>query len=514
MDNIIFNHSACKSEPINLMADFREALPQFPVPNVVGVRWSYRNALAKSLQELGSEIEKGLDNCGITGNPTLQVLVKDGGDGLGDVSMYKEKGDRYLEDKAYRYSFCVLKITVDRENERVVIWEEDTPGSVRTNKTLIEAVCDENQTAAMVACVVPVEREREQIANNLISVETGTLWRNFKVEFINSMEDEKRASADGGLQGAGSRFMCDLCYATQDSAKSDLGTFKTCRTLEETKQIAALLHCNPNKLTQSQLSAVAKGVKTHPVLNIEHAEHKVDTTHARINLGKFCYKLLIREIAGVTRWNETSDIKHHIEQATNQLNIHLKKTIGINPCLMLPGNYARILFSQKNESHILYLLKSDEKREKFAKLLTLVRFMHKIFSSSKPKEEFPEEWSQYKSRAVEFGKHLIASYPYARWSNYVHKTIEYVQEVIESHGTLGGFSGEGNEAGNKIFQHLRKNHSRKTGTFESVSDVLKMHWLYCSFKLKTLNEVARRKYKCSICKQNGHNCNTCPSAPK
>ena len=66
----------------------------------------------------------------------------------------------------------------------------------------------------------------------------------------------------------------------------------------------------------------------------------------------------------------------------------------------------------------------------------------------------------------------------------------------------------------KIFRHLRKNHSRKTGTFESVSDVLKMHWLYCSFKLKTLSEVARRKYKCSICKQNGHNCNTCPSAPK
>lgn len=48
MDNIIFNHSACKSEPINLMADFREALPQFTVPDVVGVRWSYRNALAKS----------------------------------------------------------------------------------------------------------------------------------------------------------------------------------------------------------------------------------------------------------------------------------------------------------------------------------------------------------------------------------------------------------------------------------------------------------------------------------
>ena len=77
------------------------------------------------------------------------------------------------------------------------------------------------------------------------------------------------------------------------------------------------------------------------MLNIEHAEHKVDAIHARINLGKFCYKLLISEIAGITQWNETAD-KH-------QLNVHLKATIGIHPCLMLPENCARILFSQKNK---------------------------------------------------------------------------------------------------------------------------------------------------------------------
>jgi len=63
------------------------------------------------------------------------------------------------------------------------------------------------------------------------------------------------------------------------------------------------------------------------VLNIEHSEHKVDATHARINVGKFCYKLVIRKIAGITQWNETADIKHHIEQATNQLNAHLKATM-------------------------------------------------------------------------------------------------------------------------------------------------------------------------------------------
>ncbi|KAK2555158.1 hypothetical protein P5673_023133 [Acropora cervicornis] len=155
----------------------------------------------------------------------------------------------------------------------------------------------------MVTCVIPVEKEREQISQNFLSIQIRTVWRDFKIKFMNFMEDEKRTRAD-------------------DSAKNDPGPFKICRTLEETKQIADL-HFNPNKLTQAQFSVVAKGVKTYPVLNIEHSEHKVDATHARINVGKFCYK----KIAGITQWNETADIKHHIEQATNQLNAHLKATM-------------------------------------------------------------------------------------------------------------------------------------------------------------------------------------------
>ena len=125
------------------MSDFRAALPQFFVPHVVGAWRGFRDAIAKSLQELAGEIDKALNGLGITENPTLYVLVKDGGDGLGDVFQYKEKGDRYLEDKAFRYY----------------------SGSVRTKKTLIAAVCDENQTAAMVMCVIPVEtKQHEQIS--------------------------------------------------------------------------------------------------------------------------------------------------------------------------------------------------------------------------------------------------------------------------------------------------------------------------------------------------------------
>ena len=70
------------------------------------------------------------------------------------------------------------------------------------------------------------------------------------------MQDEKVLLLMVGCRGTGLLYICDLCYATQDSAKTDLGTFKICRILEETKQIAD--HFNPNTLAQAQLSAVAK----------------------------------------------------------------------------------------------------------------------------------------------------------------------------------------------------------------------------------------------------------------
>ena len=130
--DITMAHNACLSRSINLMSDFRAALPQFFVPHVVGARWSYRHAIAKSLQELAGEIDKGLDSLGITENPTLYVLVKDGRGGLGYVSKNKEKGDRCLEDKAFRYSFCIVNVTVEQNKEIFTVWEEDKPDSVRT----------------------------------------------------------------------------------------------------------------------------------------------------------------------------------------------------------------------------------------------------------------------------------------------------------------------------------------------------------------------------------------------
>lgn len=59
----------------------------------------------------------------------------------------------------------------------------------------------------MVTCVIPVEKEREQISQNFLSIQIRTVWRDFKIKFMNFMEAEKRTRADGGLQEAGLRYI-------------------------------------------------------------------------------------------------------------------------------------------------------------------------------------------------------------------------------------------------------------------------------------------------------------------
>ena len=41
----------------------------------------------------------------------------------------------------------------------------------------------------MVTCVIPVEKECEQISQKFLNIQIGTLRRDFKIKFVNSMED-------------------------------------------------------------------------------------------------------------------------------------------------------------------------------------------------------------------------------------------------------------------------------------------------------------------------------------
>ena len=72
-------------------------------------------------------------------------------------------------------------------------------------------------------------------------------------------------------------------------------------------------------------------------------------------------------------------------------------------------------------------------------------------------------------------------------------------------------SGDGAEAGSRLFRHLLKNMSSRGSTYHALKDVLRLHWLYSSPRLQKLAKVSHTKYKCSLCNMEGHNRLSCPT---
>ena len=79
-------------------------------------------------------------------------------------------------------------------------------------------------------------------------------------------------------------------------AKTELGTFRICRNLQETKEIAELLRTNPEKLSDTHLKQIARGggggLKSTTLSSMEHSEHSIDATHADINMDLIFKKLI------------------------------------------------------------------------------------------------------------------------------------------------------------------------------------------------------------------------------
>jgi hypothetical protein len=79
---------------------------------------------------------------------------------------------------------------------------------------------------------------------------------------------------------------------------------------------------------------------------------------------------------------------------------------------------------------------------------------------------------------------------------------------------IGGMSGEGNEAGNRVFRHIRENMAFRGSTMGALRDVLRVHWLYSSPRLVARGTVRRKANACSTCFEEGHKKTTCPIRKK
>jgi hypothetical protein len=242
---------------LDITEDFPKCIPEIATPNVKGCRWRYPDAVAKTLHELECDIITGLEQQNIDSHdPTilLKTYIKDGADGLGDVSVHKELGDRYLPDKAFKFPFCVYKIEALLEDERnITIFVENKPNSVKTNRPLLEAICDENNHGSSTLCLLSRENERSYMKDKVIRIQTDFGWRRHCLIFSNSMIDEKLDTANSGLAGSGSNYDCTLCDAIERQLYPNLGNFVINRSLAETTEIGEYIRINPDNLSKSDL---------------------------------------------------------------------------------------------------------------------------------------------------------------------------------------------------------------------------------------------------------------------
>ena len=508
-ENVLHHHhSEVEPKPINIMSTFSEMSHETPVPNIKGVRWNYAQALAQSLKEIDPIIEQNIKGLQMNTPHIIKTVVKDGGDGLGEVSVYKEKADRMLPDKAFRFSFCIVSSMHEGQN----VYEEKNPNSVRSNRPLLESIADENNKASLVACLRPIEIERQYLKDKIIKVKTGEdQWRMHSIQFYNSMLDEKHDRAISGLQGSGSRYMCNMCHATIATCKEKLGTFTICRTLEETRSLARYAVVNPDTLSEKSLSSKVKGVKALPFSTSDPSEKLIDATHSDINLARFFKKIIIRESAEVYEWEERQENSPYLKNAEKKLDDHLRVQIGINPQLLMPGNYARQMFLSQNQGAFLHFIDDESRKGKLGEILAIFQTLREVYRATRPTKE---QVSTYKEKAVKMGSLLKKNFAYANWPNYLHKIIEHVQELLEDPngpGSIGAFSGEGNEAGNKIFRLFKKNFSTRSNSYKALEDIIRLHWMYSSKTLQEHTYIESAVYICSVCNEKGHNKRTCQS---
>ena len=134
--------------------------------------------------------------------------------------------------------------------------------------------------------------------------------------------------------------------------------------------------------------------------------------------------------------------------------------------------------------------------------------LRRVYRARHPRKQ---EVLVYKENAVKMGQKLIKKFPWARWPNYLHRVIEYVQEIIEKKGSTGAFRAEGSEGNNKQTLLFRMLRSRTSSAASSMEDVLKICWLVTSKKLQRIAKTSTRSYCCSNCGDNGHSVRTCPA---
>ncbi|XP_028750869.1 V(D)J recombination-activating protein 1 [Peromyscus leucopus] len=462
---------------IDGLSGLASSVDEYPV-DTIAKRFRYDSALVSALMDMEEDILEGMRSQDLDDylNGPFTVVVKESCDGMGDVSEKHGSGPA-VPEKAVRFSFTVMRITIEHGSQNVKVFEEPKPNSELCCKPLCLMLADESDHETLTAILSPLIAEREAMKGSELILEMGGIPRTFKFIFRGTGYDEKLVREVEGLEASGSVYICTLCDATRLEASQNLVFHSITRSHAENLERYEVWRSNPYHESVEELRDRVKGVSAKPFIETVPS---IDALHCDIGNAAEFYKIFQLEIGEVYKNPNASKEERKRWQAT--LDKHLRKRMNLKPIMRMNGNFARKLMTQETVDAVCELIPSEERHEALRELMDLYLKMKPVWRSTCPAKECPESLCQYSFNSQRFAELLSTKFKYryeGKITNYFHKTLAHVPEIIERDGSIGAWASEGNESGNKLFRRFRKMNARQSKCYE-MEDVLKHHWLYTS----------------------------------
>ncbi|XP_053305568.1 V(D)J recombination-activating protein 1 [Spea bombifrons] len=462
---------------IDGLSGLNRSMDEYPV-DAISKRFRYDAALVSTLKDMEEDILEGLKSHDLDDYLTgpFTVVIKESCDGMGDVSEKHGSGPA-VPEKAVRFSFTIMTISVLDTNGSVRIFEETKPNSELCCKPLCLMLADESDHETLTAILSPLVAEREAMKTSELMLEVGGILRNFKFIFRGTGYDEKLVREVEGLEASGSHYICTLCDSTRAEASQNLVFHSITRSHSENLQRYETWRANPYRESVDELRDRVKGVSAKPFIETLPS---IDALHCDIGNAAEFYRIFQLEIGEV--YKNSNSTKEERKRWQVILDKHIRKKMKLKPIMRMNGNFARKLMSKETVEAVCELVHNEERQEALRELMDLYLKMKPVWRSSCPAKECPELLCQYSFHSQRFAELLSTKFKYrydGKITNYFHKTLAHVPEIIERDGSIGAWASEGNESGNKLFRRFRKMNARQSKFYE-MEDVLKHHWLYTS----------------------------------
>ncbi|KAJ3595996.1 hypothetical protein NHX12_002405 [Muraenolepis orangiensis] len=491
--------ASCHVGIINGLSGWAASVDDAPVDTITR-RFRYDVALVSALKDLEEDIMAGLRERGLEDSACssgFSVMIKESCDGMGDVSE-KHGGGPAVPEKVVRFSFAVMSVSLcgaDGEEEAVMIFQEPKPNSELSCKPLCLMFVDEADHETLTAILGPVAAERSAMKHSRLVLSIGGLPRFFSFQFRGSGYDEKMVRDVEGLEASGSTYVCTLCDSTRAEASHNMVLHSVTRSHEENLDRYEIWRTNPFSESADELRDRVKGVSAKPFLETQMT---LDALHCDISNATEFYKIFQDEIGEV--FQKTNPTREERRSWRAALDKQLRKTMKVKPVMRMNGNYARKLMTVEAVDAVCELVPSEERRAALKQLMAIYLEMKPVWRATSPAKECPDQLCRYSFNSQRFADLLSSTFKYrynGKITNYLHKTLAHVPEIIERDGSIGAWASEGNESANKLFRRFRKMNARQSKIFE-LEDVLKHHWLYTSKYLQKFMQAHKDSAKASF----------------